>query len=106
MQNLMKIRYSTIIEVDGMPAWLAEDEGRYPQPGDAIYVIQIDDLRTPSGPVRYRLNTTPMVTNSSHEQRVTGWLGATNDRSHHAIGRYTVIGGSSTHMHLRREPEA
>lgn len=105
----LKIRYSQIIEIDGAPTWVYEQEGASPQEGDSLYVIRIDNLTGRGDAASYRLNTTPMVTNSSHEPRVTGWLGATNDRSLYALGRYQVVGGSSTHMHLRQlpaEPEA
>lgn len=49
----------------------------------------------------YHLNAQPGRTNLSHEARIKGWLGTTDNIYRSALGYFEVIGHSSSHLHLR-----
>lgn len=49
-----------------------------------------DQEQHPDG-TEIRIQTVPGRTNSSHEERTSGWLGTTNDWSEHAHGDYATL---------------
>jgi len=44
----------------------------------------------------YQIFTTPQKTNMSHEERIDGWLGATNDWSRTAHGEFATIAAAQS----------
>lgn len=66
--------------------------------GREFYVIRRESEQRG---VRYGLNVQAGRTNMSREERVKGWLGNTDGVDYRALGRFAVVGRSSTHLHLR-----
>jgi hypothetical protein len=55
---------------------------------------------TRGNPTTYRLSLRTPQTNR-HIERVSGWLGTTDNVDHNALGVVEIVGQSSTHLHLR-----
>jgi hypothetical protein len=72
--------------------------------GCRFYVIASEHLGRANF-TTYLLQEEPGRTNMSHEPRVRGWLGTTDNVHHEALGYYEVTGQSSTHLHLREVEE-
>jgi hypothetical protein len=77
------------------------DEGGMwlPKDGERRYLIEVKPV---GGSVVYILSKYPGRTNSSHAERLDGWLGQTDNVNRDARGYYEVVGRSRTHLHLRR----
>ena len=61
----------------------------YADTGTIGYLVRT--LNTNDGGERYSLRERPARTNQSHEPRLTGWVGETNNRSSCAIGCYRIV---------------
>jgi len=81
------------IRVDGT------EDGERPEPGD-YYLLQRVDTR--SGEERWLLSTDPGRTNMSHETRLSGWLGTTNDIAMYARGHVRVSRDASGRTRFAR----
>lgn len=70
--------------------------------GRTFYVVECEYQRGSTGSgTAYELRDEPGRTNMSHEPRLHGWLGTTDNVYRYALGRYEVVGRSRTHLHLR-----
>lgn len=58
------------------------------QPGQEFYLIEISHLH--KGWSRRRFDNHPGRTNMSHEERIDGWLGTTNDIQSMALGHWRI----------------
>ncbi len=59
-----------------------------PSKGDICFVVTTHD--TSSGREYYEARSEPWKTNQSHEERLRGWLGETNNKSRRAQGRARI----------------
>ena len=59
------------------------------EPGDFAYIAECFNEFGGQRPF-YRISRDPFRTNSSHEDRVNGWLGCTNGVNCTAIGRFEI----------------
>ena len=64
-------------------------DSEYSKIGTIGYLVRT--LNTSDGSDRYSLRERPARTNMSHEPRLTGWVGETNNRSSTAVGCYRVV---------------
>lgn len=74
---------------------------------DVVFVASV--LDTSNGGERYRYSLSPYRTNQSHEPRLTGWCGETNNRSVTAEGLFRVVkiaGNYNERLQLKRVPAA
>lgn len=103
----LKLRYSEIIDPDDRYSCAQE----VPQAGSIVYVVRREKLagaigyQLGGGNVSYYICAEPQRTNSSREERIFGWLGTNDNVEHFALGRFQVVGGSSTHAWFRRLPD-
>lgn len=58
--------------------------------GDVGYLVSLDNSNTRAWDV-LRLYPTPLRTNRSHEERLTGWCGETNNVSRTAMGAWRIV---------------
>lgn len=56
--------------------------------GDVRFLVET--LNTSNGVTTWSLRDAPLRTNQSHEPRLSGWCGETNNRSHYARGMVIV----------------
>jgi hypothetical protein len=85
------------IEVD-----LIDDEtGRELEPG-RYYLILSSPTMIRSGGDSYYLSRRPGRTNMSHEPKVHGWLGTTNDIAAYAQGAVELYQNKGGHLRLRK----
>lgn len=68
--------------------WPTLGSDRLPEVDDAVFVSRT--LDTSSGREFYEARLTPWKTNVSHEPKVHGWLGETNNKSRTAVGKGVV----------------
>lgn len=104
----LKVRFDHISSDDFTDALYYETPAEYRRhyekyavkmQGQQVYVVTSERPRA-THPT-YTFRATPGRTNLSHEERVKGWLGSTDNVNRYALGRYEVTGHSSTHLHLR-----
>lgn len=76
--------------------------------GHTFYVVRREYQPGSSGlGTGYELREEPGRTNMSHEQRIVGWLGTTDNVYRYAMGRYEVVARKGGWLHLRDvTPEA
>jgi hypothetical protein len=67
--------------------------------GDVIYPIERE---WDSGETMITYSDRPGRTNMSHEERVSGWLGCTNDVHETALGEYEIVGITSRTIQCKR----
>lgn len=66
------------------PRWADIDLSTELGVGDTAYLVEVFD--TTRGTTKWSLRARPCRTNSSHEPRLHGWCGETNNRSVYARG--------------------
>ena len=93
----LKLRYSKIVTIDNDPAWMHDVDDTYPADGEVVTVVEATRWKRNGERVEaYALRRRPTTS--------TAW---TWDNVHYnPLGKYQVIGGSSTHIHLRKLPDA
>jgi hypothetical protein len=105
--KMLKVRF-TEIGIDDMGAYWTDNPAEFREQceawankmaGKRCYVTTTERPR--STHPTYHFSVRPGRTNMSHEERVKGWLGTTNDVYRSALGYFEVTGHSSTHLHLR-----
>ena len=70
------------------PTWIDCSNG-YETIGDHCYLVEV--LDTSSGRTSWSLHERPLRTNQSHEPRLHGWCGETDNRSRFARGVVRVV---------------
>jgi hypothetical protein len=76
-----------------IPTWIDADFDT--RTGDVRFAIET--LNTSTGKTSWSLSDTPLRTNQSHEPRLHGWCGETNNRSRYARGLVRVTKTTDPH---------
>lgn len=96
----LKLRYSTITNIDNDPAWMHDVDGTYPTDGEVVTVVEV---------THWKRNGERVETYALRRRPTTSAAWTWDNVHYNPLGKYRVIGGSSTHIHLRQvpaEPEA
>lgn len=67
--------------------WM-DAQGDFSQPGDVAFVLEVSPQQKAD---YYVARRSPGRTNRSNAQRLTGWLGETNNVSTHSLGVWEVV---------------
>jgi hypothetical protein len=78
-----------------------EETGSDLEPG-RYYLILSSPTMVRGGADRYCLARRPGCTNMSHEPKVSGWLGTTNDVAEYAQGAVELYRNAGGHLRLRK----